>query len=239
MLNFESGIDIVLFIIEVIGCISFATSGAITALRKKADILGVWILTLISIFGGGLLRDLIMGQTPHIFWDFEYLVLALITLIISTFWFLIAYFNKTAKFIDSHRHDFWIYLIDAIGIGVFCIYGVEAASRTIPIDASLVGKYVYLISLGVITGVGGGMFRDVFIGQIPMVFRKHFYMTPCIFGSLIFSILFTLDVNHIVSICIGVGLIVILRTLATIYKWNLPVAKAYNQLLDNEKNENI
>lgn len=239
LLSFSSNIDIALYIIQIVGCISFATSGAIASIRKKADILGVWILTLISIFGGGLLRDLIINEdVPHIFWDSQYIILAAIALVISTFWFLVAYFPKTAVKIDIHRHDLWIYLLDSIGIGVFCVYGVDAAIKSIPLEASFIGKYIYVISLGVITGVGGGMFRDVFIGEIPMVFRKHFYMTPCILGSTLYAILFSCNVNNILSIILCVGLVVLLRSLATIYKWNLPSAKAYNKILDEKANKN-
>ena len=236
LLHFDSNIDVILFIIQMIGCISFATSGAITALRKKVDILGVWILTLIGIFGGGLLRDLIINNgPPHIFWDSQYLILALAAIIISTIWFFIAYYKKTVFIIDIHAHDLWIYVIDALGTAIFCIYGVKEAYNAIPVDASLFGKYVFVISLGVISGVGGRMFRDVFIGEIPIIFKKHFYITPSIIGSTIYAILYSLNINDIFSICISIGSVVVLRSLASIYRWNLPSAKAYNMLLDEKE----
>lgn len=245
MLHFKNNIEILLFIIELFGCVSFATSGAIKAIRKNADYLGVLILTLIETFGGGLLRDLIINQyPPKIFWHNEYLVLALFSFIVATFWFLVGYFNKTASIIDSHRHDLWIYLLDAFGIAVFCIYGVQAANASlneVPLkDASELGNYIYIISLGVITGVGGGMFRDVFVGEIPMVFRKHFYITPCIIGTTVYAILFKLNVGSLLSIFVGTSIIVLLRTFAVIFKWNLPTAKGYINLKKNvEKSTNL
>lgn len=239
LLKFNSNIDVILYIIEVIGCISFSSSGAIKAIRKKTDILGVWILTLIEIFGGGLLRDLIISNgPPHIFWDEEYLSLALISLIITTIWFLIGYFKKTSVIIDTHRHDFWIYILDAIGMSVFVIYGVQIAYNNLPNDISFIGTYVYVITLGVISGVGGGMFRDLFVGEIPMVFKKHFYMTPCIIGALIYSLLYINNVNTILSIIIGICIITILRFFAIVYKWNLPSAKGYNLLVVEREKEN-
>ncbi len=235
MFDFKSSIDVVLYVIEILGVISFATSGAITAIRKKADILGVFILTLISIFGGGLLRDLIIGIRPHIFYDQEYLFLALIGILVALAWFIVAYNKKTAPIIEKHRHDAWIFFLDAIGIGVFCVYGVQVAYNHLPTEnINIVGTYVYLTTLGVITGVCGGMFRDIFLGTIPMVFKKHFYMTPCIIGSLVYALLYTNKVNQFLAIFISVGLITALRTLATIYKWNLPSAKAYNELVENK-----
>lgn len=239
MFSFDSWIDVALYIIEILGVISFASSGAITAIRKKTDFLGIWILTLIAIFGGGILRDLILVRTPHIFYDPEYLLLAGIGLIVATVWFIIAYNKKTAQIIDSHRHDLWIYFLDAVGIGVFCVMGVQEAYHNMPTtDIDIVGQYVFITVLGVITGVCGGMFRDVFIGQIPMVFRKHFYMTPCIIGSFIYALLYTNNFNQIASIIICVGIIVLLRSLASVYKWNLPLAKGYNELLDAKNEEN-
>lgn len=236
---FESTIDIVLFIIQVIGCLSFSTSGAIRAIRKKTDILGVYVLTLIEIFGGGLLRDLIINkEPPHIFWDIEYLVLAGISIVISTIWFLIGYFPKTANLIEKKRHDFWIYLLDALGTSAFVVCGVQLTALNAPENITMFGKYVYIITLGVLTGIGGGIFRDVFVGDIPTVFKKHFYMTPCIIGAGIYTVFYLNSFNQYASIFISMSIMVILRVLATIYRWNLPTAKGYNALIENNQDLN-
>lgn len=235
-MHFDSTIDIVLFVIQLIGCLSFSTSGAIRAIRKKTDILGVWILTLIEIFGGGLLRDLIINkEPPHIFWDEEYLVLAGLSIIISSIWFLIGYFPKTANMIEKKRHDFWIYLLDALGTSAFVVSGVQLTASNIPSNCSTLGTYTYIISLGVITGIGGGVFRDVFVGDIPTVFKKHFYMTPCIIGAGIYTVFYLHSFNQYASIFISMAVMVTLRVLATIYKWNLPTAKGYNALIENNQ----
>ncbi len=236
-MHFKSTLDIVLFVIQLIGCISFSTSGAIKAIRKKTDILGVWILTLIEIFGGGLLRDLIINkEPPHIFWDEEYLLLAGVSLIISTIWFIIGYKKSTAHLIEKKRHDFWIYLLDALGTSAFVISGSNLTYSLTPDSFSIFSKCVFIISLGVITGIGGGIFRDVFLGDIPTVFKKHFYMTPCILGATLYTILLINNVNSLFSIIISMILMVTLRVLATIYKWNLPTCKGYNELQDNKDN---
>lgn len=241
MITFSSPIEIILFVIEVIGCISFATSSAITALRKKADLLGVWILTLVSVFGGGLLRDLILHHdVPHIFWDPEYLWLALISLVISTVCFVLACIPKTAKGLEHHRHDFWIYAVDAIGVSVFCVAGAKLAYSALPSSIGVFETYLFCTSLGVITGVCGGMFRDVFLGEIPMVFKKKFYMMPCIIGTAIYVVFF---LNHwgdsygIIATGIGCLVIIGLRILAIIFKWNMPVAKAFNTVVEEEAKE--
>ena len=231
MIHFDGPLSIVIFIVEILGCISFATSGAITAIRKKADYVGVVVLTLIEIFGGGLLRDLILNQgVPHIFYDLEYLFLALLSIIIASIWFIIAYFRKSATIIDKHRHDKWIYIVDAIGVSVFCISGCQFANNIVVDNITLQGKYTLCICSGVITGVCGGMCRDVFVGEIPMVFRKHFYMIPCLLGCTLYTIMVLNGCNDFISLIFGVLTIIILRTLATIFKWNLPSARGYDEL---------
>lgn len=241
-MGFTSNIDIVIYVIEAIACVSFATSGAFAALRRKADILGVIILTLIAIFGGGLLRDLIINEgAPHIFYDPQYLVLAAIAIVICIFWFVIASIKKTAPFILNHYHDHWIYILDAIGIAFFCISGVRVAKASLVNSAfitssNVIGQYVYLTCLGVITGVGGGMFRDVFLAEIPAVFKKHFYMTPCIIGTIIYVIMdnFLGEPYILLSISVSSLIIIGLRVAATLRLWNLPSAKALNEIMDQE-----
>lgn len=243
MLNFASPIDAIIFAVEVFGCISFAVSGAITALRKKADLLGVWVLTFIAVFGGGLLRDLSLQHgAPHIFWDPEYLWLAAISLAISTVCFVLACIPKTAKTLELHRHDFWLYLLDAIGIAVFCIGGVRVSYNALPDSIGPVATYIFCTTLGVVSGVGGGMFRDVFVGEIPMMFRKKFYTMPCIIGTTVYTIFHINSIGDpygILAIVLSVSVIVGLRILATIFKWNMPTAKAFSAVLDEEtKNKN-
>jgi len=243
-MKFNSPIDIALFIIEIIGCISFATSGAFKAIRKKADIVGVIILTLIEVFGGGLIRDLIIGQgAPHIFWDPEYLILSAVTVVISAIWYVVAYIKKSAWFVEKHRHDFWIYALDAAGVAVFVVCGCRVAdaslaASTVISPSNTFGIYSYVIALGVISGVGGGMFRDVFVNEIPMIFRKYFYIIPCVLGSAVFTVMYRLLEERLMFLSVATGLLIIigLRMLAIIFKWNLPPAKGYIETVQ-ENNE--
>ena len=242
-MKFNSPIDIALFIIEIIGCISFATSGAFKAIRKKADVIGVVFLTLIEVFGGGLIRDLIISQNaPHIFWDPEYLILSAISVTLSLMWFIIAYVKKSAWFIEKHRHDYWIYVLDAVGIAVFCVCGcrianASLATQTMIKSSNVLGTYSYVIALGVISGVGGGMFRDIFVNEIPMIFRKYFYIIPCIIGSAVFTIMDKQlgEKFIILSVIVGLVIIVGLRMFAIIFKWNLPPAKGYIEALKEDE----
>ena len=234
MFEFDNAFDLIIFIIEIIGCLSFGTSGAIKAIRSKTDILGVWVLTLFEAFGGGLIRDLIISEyPPFIIWNKEYHLLALVIIVVSLVWFIIAYNKKTAHFIEKHRHDRWIYYVDAVGIAAFCVAGCQIAQKWVPAGAGTIGTHVFVVTLGVVTGVGGGMLRDVIMGRIPSVFQKHFYMTPCIIGCLIHSIMIFIGAEYIISSIVCFSIIIILRFLAIKFEWNLPIAKGYNELIES------
>ncbi len=236
MLNFDTSLDWIVFFIEILGVISFASSGAIVAIRKKADIIGILILTLIEVFGGGVLRDLIINKgAPHLFWDIEYFYLAGVAIIVSFIWFFIGYFNKSASFIEKHRHDMWIYVLDAVGVAIFCVAGCKTAYKGIDPKFSTFGSYVFIIFLGVVSGVCGGIFRDICIGEIPKAFKKHFYITPAVIGTLIYAILYVNGVNELFITLACSLLIIVLRTLAIIFKWNIPAAKAYNELVQEHE----
>ena len=238
MLKFDSVFDLILFIIAIIGCISFGTSGAIKAMRSRTDILGIIVLTLLEAFGGGLIRDLVINKyPPKIFWDTEFHYMALTVIIVCIIWFIIAYRKKSAYFIDKHRHDPWIFYVDAIGIAAFCAMGSKTASQYIPETAGPVGAFIYVMVLGVITGAGGGVIRDVFMGRIPSMFKKHFYMTPCIIGCSLYVIVSLIGAGVIISSLTCAFSIIILRILAIKFEWNLPVAKGYDNLIEERESQ--
>lgn len=238
MLNFDTSLDWIVFAIEILGVISFASSGAIVAIRKKADIVGILILTLIEVFGGGVLRDLIINKgAPHLFWDTEYFYLAGVAIIVSFIWFFIGYFKKSAGFIEKHRHDMWIYILDAVGVAIFCVSGCKTAYKGIDPKFTEFARYVFIVFLGVVSGVCGGIFRDICIGEIPKAFKKHFYITPALIGTIIYAILYVHEVNELLITLLCASLIIVLRIFAIIYKWNMPAAKAYNEL--REEHEGI
>ena len=163
--------------------------------------------------------------------------MALSILIVSSILFIIGYNKKSAHLIEKHRHDSWIYYLDAIGIAAFCVSGLTIAYKWIPEQAGVVGTYVFVITLGVLTGVGGGMLRDIFMGRIPTIFQKHFYMTPCIIGCLVYMLMVNLGVSHIISSIVCFSIILVLRFLAIKFQWNLPIAKGYKELIDEKNNK--
>jgi uncharacterized membrane protein YeiH len=210
--------DIVFAIVEYIGVVSFAISGTVIAINKKTDAVGALVFALLTCFGGGMIRDICLGTAPKILTNTEYYILALVALAVSLVCFVCAFLPRTAKFITEHSHDFIIDFTDAIGLSIFCVFGVQVA-----IEQGY-SNPVVLVFCGSISGVGGGMLRDICSAEIPFIFRKHIYLIPTLCGA----ILYTLTYNHIpplASMLIAIFFIVSLRTLAIIFKWNLPVPK--------------
>lgn len=212
-------VDIILNIVEYIGVISFAISGTVIAINKKTDAVGAVVFALLTCFGGGTVRDIVLGITPRILTNREYHYLAITCIAIALICFALAFIPKTASFISKHSHDFVIDFTDAIGLSVFCVFGVDVA---IEINAN--ANPVLLIFCGCITAVGGGMLRDVCSAEIPFIFRKHIYLIPTLCGSTFYALTYK-HIPHLVSMLIAIGIVIALRVLAIIFKWNLPVPR--------------
>lgn len=215
-------VDIILGIVEYIGVISFAISGTVIAINKKTDAVGAVVFALLTCFGGGMLRDIVLGITPKILTNREYHYLALTCIGIALICFMLAFVPKTATFISKHSHDFIIDFTDAIGLSVFCVLGIDVA---LEINAN--ANSVLLIFCGCITGVGGGMLRDICSAEIPFIFRKHIYLIPTLCGATFYALTYKY-IPHLASMLIAIGIIISLRVLAIIFKWNLPVPKGNN-----------
>lgn len=195
------------YILEIIGTIAFSVSGAIVGIRRKMDVLGVVVLGVITAVGGGVIRDVLIGTIPPN--AFTNPVYALMAIVISLLVFL--------PFISQRinlDHFIWV-LIDAIGLGAFTILGVLTG---VGFDNIFLEMF-----LGVVTGVGGGVMRDICAGEIPMIFVKHFYACPSIIGAIICALLYGYNANA--AIVSGFVIIIVLRLLAAKYKWHLPKAK--------------
>ena len=172
--------DSVFFVLEIIGTVAFAVSGAMIAMHKKMDIFGVVILGLTTAVGGGVIRDIILGITPPA--TFVNPVYALVAVGTS----LIVFLPFVQKLIVHERKIYEILLLftDSIGLGVFSVMGVKTAYS----QSSEYGLFL-LIFVGVITGVGGGILRDLFAGNTPFIFVKHFYACASLIGTIACAVL--------------------------------------------------
>lgn len=204
----------ILFILEIIGTIAFAVSGAVVGIQKKMDIFGVCILGLTASVGGGILRDLILNITPPA--AFQNPAFAVTAILVSILFFIPAVRNAF-----EHRkvYEALILIMDSIGLGLFTVVGVQVATAAMP------ERNLFLITfVGVLTGVGGGILRDVFAGNTPYIFIKHFYACASIIGAWTCALLWPLTGSAAAMIA-GAAVTVILRLLAARFRWSLPRAK--------------
>ncbi len=198
--------DFIFHVMEILGTVAFAVSGAFVAIEKKMDILGVMILGITTAIGGGIIRDILMGVTPPT--GLSNPLYAAIAIVVS----LIVFLPKVRGKINLNHLG--MVFVDAIGLGAFTVIGCETA---LPLH-----NFWLQIFLGVLTGVGGGVLRDIFAAEKPMIFVKHFYAAASLSGALLFSLLYPL--NDSLAAVLGVDVIIILRLLAAKYRWHLPKA---------------
>ena len=208
----------IIFITEIIGTIAFAASGAMIAIRKELDLFGIIMLGTITAVGGGILRDIIIGRIPpNTFVNPLYIATAALT---SVLLFIIFY--KAPSLLDSkHIGTFEkiLNLFDAIGLGAFTVIGIDAG-----IDKGY-GEYLFLlIFLGVTTGIGGGIMRDIMAGEIPYVLKKQIYACASIAGACLYVIFLQFSQSYL-SMLISALLVVVVRMLASKFDWNLPAVR--------------
>ncbi len=204
-------------VLELIGVAAFAASGAMAAIDKKADIFGVLFLAVITALGGGIIRDILLGYLPpRMFTSYVYIVLALVC---AGLVFLDAYIRREKYQHHKDKLDNIVNVFDAVGLAVFTVTGMELA-----IEQYGMGNLVLAVLMGVTTGVGGGMLRDVLTNCMPAVLRKRIYAVASMTGAVLYYVLLSLNVNRAAGAAIAMLLIFSLRILATVYKWNLPKA---------------
>ncbi|MFD1095631.1 trimeric intracellular cation channel family protein [Salegentibacter chungangensis] len=185
-------------ILDVLGTIAFAISGALAAMERRLDIFGVFIIAFVTAIGGGTLRDTLIGYTPVTWMEntiYVYLI-GFVTILAIIFRDKINYLKKS------------LFLFDTIGLGIFTITGVE-----IGIQNNLAP--IITIALGAMTATFGGVIRDILCNEIPVIFRKEIYATACLLGALAFVVLHDLgverDIIYLVTsiIVIGIRLVVV------------------------------
>lgn len=204
-----------LFVFDLIGTIAFAISGAITGIEKRMDIFGVNILAIMTACGGGLVRDLVIGSVPPQMFINPFFVL--VAFIVANIVFGIMYFHKGVPAKFSQLYDRALFISDTLGLAAFMVDGVM-----IGVNKDYDDNMFLLAFLGFITGVGGGVFRDVLSNQMPAIFVKHVYALAVIVGSIIMLIAEDLTGSWQIAMVVGFMVVLIVRYLARHFLWNLP-----------------
>lgn len=208
--------DEVLFVLELIGAAAFAVSGAMAAIEKRADIFGVLFLAVTTALGGGVIRDVLIGRIPPVmFVSYWYLLISVAAALAV---FIDAYLRSEKYKLHLDKLDAVNNIFDAIGLAVFTVSGMNAA---MPVSDNI----ILVLFVGMCTGVGGGMLRDVMTNTMPKVLRKRVYAVASLLGGGLYYAMYAFGANQLASIGCGMLLIFALRLFATIYKWNLPSVK--------------
>jgi len=206
----------VLLIAELIGTAAFALSGAMAGIDRKLDIFGVLVLAACTALGGGTIRDVLLGHfPPRMFYSFTYLgVVAVVAIAL----FILRVKMIPGKIENESLNSRLFVICDAVGLGIFSVVGTEAC-----LTAGYGDNIFMAVFLGVITGVGGGILRDVMCVQIPGVLRKHIYAVASMAGSLCYYIMRQiLLTDPVFATIFCTALVTLLRTMAAHFRWNLP-----------------
>ena len=205
-----SQIDFFIYILDLFGTMAFAVTGAFKAIEHKADIVGIIILATITGLAGGTIRDVVFGKTlPNSLIDPTYVIITVISAIV-----LFLLYSKMKK----HWNVFLKF--DAVGLGVFTVIGATFAYNLFGMN------FLIIVLSGMLTAIGGGILRDVFVNQTPIVFVKELYASASFIGAVIFY--FTLLITNEVyaATIIGIALTTGLRLVAMKYNWNLPKVRS-------------
>lgn len=197
-------------VLDFIGTLAFAISGIRLASAKRFDLFGAYVVGVTTAIGGGTMRDLMLGN--HIFWMTNpfYLICSAIALV----WVMV--FGKLL----IRQNNTW-FLFDTIGLAMFTVTGIEKT-----LTASVSYPFWVAIIMGTITGAAGGVFRDVFINEVPLIFRKEIYALACVIGGVCYWICYRLmGMDTITSGIVCGAVVIMMRLLAVKFRLHLPVLK--------------
>ncbi|HJS83214.1 MAG TPA: trimeric intracellular cation channel family protein [Nitrososphaera sp.] len=202
----DSTFPLLIQILDLFGTMAFAVTGAFKAIEHKADIVGIIILATITGITGGVVRDIVFGRIPPLaVADPLYLVITTATAIAIFFLYraLKKHWNMFLKF-------------DAIGLGVFTVIGASLAYNLAGLN------FLVMAFAGVVTAIGGGILRDVFVNEVPIVFVRELYASASFLGVIMLFALLSAGVDLNIAAIPTIAAVTSLRLLAMRYNWNLP-----------------
>lgn len=209
MVDFTAPAEVFIYVLDLFGTMAFAVTGAFKAIEHKSDIVGIIILATITGVAGGTIRDIVLGKfPPNSLLDPSYVAITVATGIVIFFLY-------------SHLKKHWnVFLkFDAIGLGVFTIIGATFAYNIFGLN------YLAMVLAGMLTAIGGGILRDVFVNEVPIVFVKELYASASFVGATIFFALLAVGAEFYVATIAGIVITTGLRLVAMKYNWNLPKVK--------------
>ena len=208
MVDLSVPANVFIYAMDLFGTMAFAVTGAFKAIENKSDVVGILLLATITGVAGGTIRDIILGQFPNSIFDPAY-----VTVTFGS--------GITVFFLYSRLKQHWNLFLkfDAVGLGVFAIIGSTFAYNLVGLN------FLAIVFAGMLTAIGGGILRDVFVNHVPMVFVKEFYASASFVGITIFYLIVYFEGELYIATITGIISTTILRLIAIKYNWNLPRAK--------------
>lgn len=197
---------LLLLLLDYMGTFAFAVSGALKAARRGMDIFGLIVLAVVTAIGGGTMRDTMLGQQPFWFRDTNYILLSLLAAVSVFLLFRLVC-----------RAENLLLWFDAVGLGAFTIIGANRA-----MDADL--GFVATVVLATLTGIGGGIIRDVLARDMPVVLCREVYASASIAGAIVYWLMITWRVPGMVSTPVAMLLVIGIRLVCLHYQVGLPRA---------------
>ena len=204
--------DIIWYIFDMIGTIAFAVSGALVGVSRKMDIFGMTVLALATAIGGGIVRDVLLGYFPPN--SLRNIVYVTVVLAVTVIVFLI-YNSRYRKHAMGPRSRASYLLADALGLASFTVTGASAGFKLYP------ELPIFIVLLGTITAVGGGIIRDMLAQRIPSVLKEDVYALPSIIGGIVYYLMVTSSWES-AAVYGAFTVVLIIRLLAIKYNWSLP-----------------
>ncbi|MEM7085786.1 MAG: trimeric intracellular cation channel family protein [Bacteroidota bacterium] len=193
-----------LLIIDILGTIAFAVSGGLTAMKKRLDLFGIFIIAFVTAVGGGTLRDILIDAPVAWMNDLTFFYVIVIATILALI------FRRKLSYVRRS-----LFLFDTIGIALYTIVGVEKG-----IAAGF--SPVICVALGTMSACFGGVIRDILCNEIPVIFRKNIYATACIMGGFAYFLLIETTLTSDFVVLISGAIVIGIRLLAVIFNLSLP-----------------
>ena len=193
-----------LLIIDILGTIAFAVSGGLTAMKKRLDLFGIFIIAFVTAVGGGTLRDILIDAPVTWMHDLTFFYVIVIATVLAVV------FRRKLNYVRRS-----LFLFDTIGIALYTIVGVEKG-----IAAGF--SPVICVALGTMSACFGGVIRDILCNEIPVIFRKNIYATACIVGGFAYFLLLRTTLTTDFVVLISGAIVILIRLLAVIFNLALP-----------------
>lgn len=195
----------VIYILDLFGVVVFAVTGALAAGQKRMDLFGTVVVAGVTALGGGTVRDLVLGIRPVLWIANPMYVIVAVAAALGTFF--------VAPYVKFPMRALLVF--DAFGLAMFTVIGCQRALEVQP-------SYIIAVAMGIITGVAGGILRDILSGEIPLVLRREVYATASLAGGVLFVLLYEFRMPSSITIIASAALVLIIRLVAIRWQLSLP-----------------